>query len=265
MNGLTAVIITLNEEDNIARCLHSVGFCQETLVVDGGSTDRTVEIARELGARVIENVEGGRSEQRQVGLENVRTPWFLTIDADEEVGDYLRDEICRFLENPGSVDGCEIPMQHFFLNRWIEHCDWWFPDYKTRLMKTNNAFLTKRLVHESVACSGTSIRLQGILHHYAHQSLYAYLEKMNRYTSQDAQQLLLDESELTTAQLVRRMFSMAGRRFYNMYVRGRGWKDGMAGFLLCGFSAWYEIVIFAKYWEQKHAASEKTNSRSEHV
>jgi len=254
MKEITAVIITLNEEENLERCLASVAFCDQILVVDGGSTDHTVDIAPRYGAHVVENVRGGRIRQRHVCLEHVKTEWLLSIDADEEVSTPLQEEILRFLEDPECIDCCFIPMQHYFVSRWISYCGWWFPDFKPRLMKTALCGVSTTHAHDSLTCSGKhDKRLKHLLYHHSYQSLDQYFEKFNPYTSRQALDMLEEEPALTPSRLVFKMLVDPLRIFSSMFIRGRGWKDGMPGFLLCVFSAWYQFVTYAKYWEARFA------------
>ncbi len=260
MESISAVIITLNEEENIACCLRSVSFCNEIVVVDAGSSDQTVAIARDLGATVIENVRGGRSQQRQVSLQHVSSEWLFVIDADEEVSSNLRDEICGFLENPGTFDGCLIPMQHYFVSGWIRHCGWWFPDYKGRLMKTTLSKVVQAHVHEGVICEGSHFKkLTGIIYHHGYQSVEIYFEKFNAYTTQQAMDYLACEPDLSRSRLVLKMLLKPAQTFVSLYILGKGWKDGMAGFLVGAFSSLYYFVSYTKYWEERFVKKESSD------
>ena len=131
--GLSATVITKNEENKIADCIASLSFADEIVVVDCGSSDSTVKIAKEMGAKVFFNEWPGHVQQKNFALDLASKQWVLSLDADERVSLALREKIITLLENP-KADGYAIPRLVYYINRWIKHCGW-FPARKVRLFK----------------------------------------------------------------------------------------------------------------------------------
>lgn len=156
--SLTAVVITLNEERNIERCLKSLTWADELLVVDSGSTDKTRELAAGLGAKFLEHPWEGYGQQKNWALRQAAHPWVLFIDADEEVSPALRDEVQSFIANPGDFKGLEFPRRTRFLGRWILHGGW-YPNVLARLALRGHASWTEPAVHESLSIQGPVRRL----------------------------------------------------------------------------------------------------------
>jgi glycosyltransferase involved in cell wall biosynthesis len=186
MPKISTIVITFNEEDNITRCLDSVtAFSDEIIVVDSNSTDRTVELARRHGARVITNDWPGYGKQKQLALEQAEHPWVFSIDADEEVSSELAAEIksLDFCEN-----GYDMPRSVWYLNRWIKH-GVWYPGYILRLFRRDKGAFTDDPVHEYVRVSGPVGRLRGDLLHYTYSDIHHHMDKMNAFTTISARDM----------------------------------------------------------------------------
>src|SRR5271166_4416961 len=184
--SLSVVIVTLNEEANLARTLASVAWADEIVVVDSGSTDRTREIAESFHAKFCVEPWRGFSAQKNFALEKATCDWVLSLDADEEVELALAEEIRTTLAANPSVTGFWIPRKNFFLGRWIRHGGF-YPDPKLRLFRRGAGQFEDRLVHEDLRVDGTTASLQHHLLHYAYPTVEDYLEHMNRYSSLGAQ------------------------------------------------------------------------------
>ncbi|HLD18382.1 MAG TPA: glycosyltransferase family 2 protein, partial [Candidatus Nanoarchaeia archaeon] len=152
MQKISVTIITLNEEANIRACLESVKWADEILVSDSGSSDRTVEICKEYGAKVFNDVWLGFGKQKNLIAGRARNNWILNIDADERVTPELKKEIEEVLNN-GDCEGYNIPRKNFFSNKWIRHCGW-YPDYNLRLYRRDKGRFNERNVHEAVQIDG---------------------------------------------------------------------------------------------------------------
>ncbi len=188
MNLLTAVLITLNEERNLPRALHSLaGLADEVLVVDAGSTDLTQEIARQHGARVIEHLWEDYSHQRNFAATQASHDWILAIDADEELSPELRNSLLSWRRQPPAHVAYEFPRRARYLGKWIRFSGW-YPDRKTRLYDRRRARFTGT-VHEAVRADGTVGRLAGDLRHYAYDSFQQHRDKVLRYSALAAQQV----------------------------------------------------------------------------
>ena len=184
--SLSVVIITMNEEANLARTLQSVAWADEIVVVDSGSTDRTREIAESFHAKFFVEEWKGFAAQKNFALEKASGDWVLSLDADEEVEPALADEIRSTLAANPSAAGFWIPRKNFFLGRWIRHGGF-YPDPKLRLFRRGAGQFEDRLVHEDVQVSGPTAKLKNHLLHHAYPTLESYLEHMNRYSSLGAE------------------------------------------------------------------------------
>ena len=172
---ISACLITLNEERNLVRCFKSIApLVDEIVVVDSGSTDRTLEIARDFRAQVISQPWLGYVGQKNLALSRAAHPWVLSIDADEEISPELADAILRLKEDPATVrpdspNGYQFSRLVFYCGRWIRHGDW-YPDHLVRLFRRNEGHFTGGRVHEKLEIPGRHPVLSGHLHHYTYES-----------------------------------------------------------------------------------------------
>jgi glycosyltransferase involved in cell wall biosynthesis len=180
MPGITATIITLNEEDRIAEALASLACCDEIIVVDSGSTDRTREIAASCGARVITHSWEGYSRQKNFAAEQAAHDWILSIDADERLSIELANEIFRWKQSSRSSVGASMPRRAFYLGKWVKHSGW-YPDRKVRLYDRRNC-QWEGSVHETLKIDGTVQRLEGDLLHFPFTDWDDQAAKIDRYT-----------------------------------------------------------------------------------
>src|SRR5579863_3389380 len=185
---ISAAIITYNEERNISRALESLRCCDEVVVVDSGSTDRTVELATKLGARVIESGWRGFAGQKNYASEQCENDWVLSLDADEALSEALEGEIWQIKKNGPDVDAYTMPRMAQYLGRWILHSGW-YPDRKVRLYHRQKARWVGDFVHESVQVHGRVGHLESNLLHFTCDSLSEHLRTLDRYTTLAAQEL----------------------------------------------------------------------------
>jgi glycosyltransferase involved in cell wall biosynthesis len=186
---LSAVLITLNEEANLPRTLKSVSWAQEMVVVDSGSTDATVEIARKAGARVYEEPWRGFAAQKNSAIEHAAGEWILSLDADEEVSPKLAREIQALLAGEPAFSAYRLPRLNHFLGKPLRHGGYW-PDPKLRLFRRGSARFAQRPVHETMEATGPVGELKGPLIHHCYPTLEDYIEHMNRYSSAGALMLV---------------------------------------------------------------------------
>jgi len=222
---LSAVIITKNAATQLGECLASVAFAEDVLVVDSGSTDGTVELARSLGARVIEKEWLGFGPQKQFAVEQARHDWVLCVDADERVSDALRASILAELAAPQAV-AYELARSNCFLGRWLKHGEG-YPDWCLRLFDRHRAHWSDDPVHEKVVTDEEVARLTGYLRHDSAESMEKYLEKQNRYTTIQAEMMFAAGQRggilpMLLSPLV---------RFVKFYFLRLGFLDGAAGFV----------------------------------
>ncbi len=181
MPGITAAIITFNEEDRIAEVIASLACCDEILVVDSGSTDRTREIAVAEGARVITRAWAGYSKQKNFAAEQARHDWILSIDADERLSVELADEIVRWKKVKQTFAAFSMPRRAFYLGQWIDHSGW-YPDRKVRLCDRRRCRWEGDGVHEQMKVNGTVGRFAGDLLHFPYRSWDDHLARIEKYT-----------------------------------------------------------------------------------
>ncbi|HEX9934440.1 MAG TPA: glycosyltransferase family 2 protein [bacterium] len=243
-SSVSAVLIVFNEERNLAACLESVKWADEVIVVDGHSTDRTPELARQSGAKVYQNTFSGYGPQKQFALERAACGWILSIDADERVTPKLRDEILKVLDKSSGVDGFEIPFKNVFFGKWLKHSGL-YPDYHLRLFRRTAAEFTSAKIHESVLVRGRVGRLNHPMLHCSYPTVASYVQKMNRYTA------LLAEGG-ATFRLNHMLFSPVSK-FFRLYLGRRGYLDGFTGLVYCLLAAFFNFVKDAKAWEKSHS------------
>lgn len=239
---ISAIIITRNEEANIADCLASVAFCDERIVVDSGSTDDTVRLAQAAGARVETHVWQGFGAQKNYALSLATGDWVLSIDADERVSPELAAEI-RQVTATENADAYAMPRLSLFCGRPMRHSGW-FPDYVVRLFRRGRARFSDDLVHERVICDGSVARLSNTLHHDPVRCLEDALVRMDRYSTDGAQMLHASG---------RKVSFMTGIAhglwtFVRTYLLRAGFLDGAEGFLLAVANAEGTYYRYMKAW-----------------
>jgi glycosyltransferase involved in cell wall biosynthesis len=225
---LSAIVITMNNERTVRRCLESVRWADEIIVVDSGSTDSTPDICRELGAQVHVTADWpGYGPQKNRALDRASGDWVISVDSDEWITPELRGEIQRTLANPTSGAGYAIPRRSSFCGRYMRHSGWW-PDYVVRLFRREAGRFSDDHTHERLAVSGRVGRLREPIMHEAITDLDQMLAKMNAYSGSSAHMKLQQgkRASLFTAVL------HGAWTFFRTYVLRRGFLDGREGFIL---------------------------------
>jgi glycosyltransferase involved in cell wall biosynthesis len=238
---ISATIITLNEERNIARALESLRCCDEVVVVDSGSTDRTTDIACKLGARVIDSPWRGYAGQKNYASEHASHDWVLSIDADESLSEALEAEIWQIKKTGPRFDAYTMPRLAQYLGRWILHSGW-YPDRKIRLFDRRKARWIGDYVHESVQVNGSIGALESNLLHFTCDSLAEHLRTMDRYTTLAAEQLIDQKETIAWPKLV---FDPLWT-FFSTYFLKQGFRDGVEGLCIAYMAAFYNFLKYAK-------------------
>lgn len=238
---ISATLITYNEERNVARAIESLRCCDEVLVVDGGSTDRTVELASNLGARVIENAWKGYAEQKNFAAEQACYDWILSLDADEALSEALEAEIWQLKKTQPDCDAYTVPRMAQYLGRWILHSGW-YPDRKVRLYHRRKARWVGKYVHESVQANGRVGQLQSNLLHFTCNSLSEHLKTMERYTTLAAEELVSQGRKIG----YRHLLFDPPWTFFRSYILQRGFLDGFEGLAIAYMAAFYNFLKYAK-------------------
>ena len=238
---ISATIITFNEERNIARVIESLRCCDEILVLDSGSNDRTVEIATKHGARVVEASWHGFAAQKNIAAELAAYDWILSLDADESLSEALEAEIWQIKKSGADFDGYTVPRLAQYLGRWILHSGW-HPDRKVRLFDRRKAKWIGEYVHESVTVSGRIGHLKSNLLHFTCNSLSEHLRSMDNYTTLAAQEMVSRRKNITFNLL---LFDPMWT-FFRTYVVHLGFLDGVEGLAIAYMAAAYNFVKYAK-------------------
>jgi len=238
---ISAAIIAQNEERNISRVIESLRCCDEILVVDSGSTDRTTEIAGKLGARVVENPWRGYAGQKNFAAEQCENDWVLSLDADESLSEALEAEIWQIKKNGAQYDAYTMPRLAQYLGAWILHSGW-YPDRKVRLFDRRKARWEGKYVHESVVVNGSIGHLDSNILHFTCSSLSEHLKTMDRYTTLAAEQIVDEKRQAGLAQLL----LDPPWTFFQSYVLKRGFLDGAEGLAIAYMAAFYNFLKYAK-------------------
>ena len=250
MASLSVILTTLNEERSVERCLSSIRWADEIIVVDSFSRDKTVEIARKYTDRVYQHEFPGSSRQVERGIQYAKNDWVFYIDADEEVSPVLAKQIQDALNNPGETVGYEILRKPSAFGKWIEHGGWW-PEYRLRLFvrmfRKDSYVADHHEVHGGFSTTGKKGRLDGILYHHTYETIYSYVEKMNDYTSLQVSSKLEGDPELHPGRLNLVLSPLS--HFLRMFLSKKGYKDGFHGFVLALLDATYTLLLYAKVWE----------------
>jgi glycosyltransferase involved in cell wall biosynthesis len=238
---ITATIITLNEERNIARSIESLRCCDEILIVDSGSIDRTVELAQNLGVRVIEAGWLGYAAQKNWAAEQAANDWILSLDADEALSEALEAEIWNLKKQGPRQDAYTMPRLARYLGRWILHSGW-YPDRKVRLYERSKAKWVGEFVHESVQVRGRIGHLDSNILHFTCESLSEHLKTLDRYTTLAAQEIAARRLKIPLHRLV----LDPPWTFLKTYVVQRGFLDGFEGLTIAYMAAFYTFLKYSK-------------------
>lgn len=237
----------MNEEHNIVDCLESVKWADEIIVVDSGSTDKTIDLARQFTDKVLTVEWKGYGATKNVALDQATGDWILWLDADERVPPELAEEIQSVLREDTMCAGFDVARRAYFLGKWIKHCGW-YPGRVTRLFRKDKSRFTETNVHEQIVVVGKIGNLLHDLLHFTDPDLQHYFHKFNKYTSLAAKDMQAAGKKFSLYDiLVRPPFL-----FFKMYIMRRGFLDGIQGFMLSVVSAAYVFTKYAKLWELQH-------------
>ncbi len=246
---ISVAIVAQDEEANIGHTLASVAWADEIVLVDSGSKDRTCEIAREYGARVITEPWRGYVAQKQYAIDLCTKDWVLLLDADEEVSTGLAEEIRAAIADPNAAHGYKLPRKNLFLGRWMKHGGF-YPDPKLRLFRRGEGFVAGHDPHDRCELkpefAQRTHQFKNALIHYTYPNLTLYIAHMNRYSSLGAQKAIAEGRRgFSFNNIVLRPMATF---VYNYFFR-LGFLDGREGLLLHGYHAVYVSWKYAKAWE----------------
>jgi glycosyltransferase involved in cell wall biosynthesis len=244
---ISVVINTLNEEKNLPGALESLkSFADELIVVDMHSEDKTVEIAKKYGAEVFLHERTGYVEPaRNFAIRKAAGEWILILDADERLSLNLK-ECLRKIVNKPEADYYRTPRKNIIFGKWIKHSRWW-PDYNIRFFRKGHVEWNE-IIHSVPTTKGVGADLEAsekyaIVHHH-YDSVEQYIERLNRYTTHQAKNLIKNKYKFKWSDLIYRPTS----EFNSRYFQGEGYKDGIHGLALAGLQSFSEFVTYLKVW-----------------
>lgn len=247
MNKLSVIIITKNESQNIKDCLESVKWADEIIVVDSGSGDDTVEIARKYTDKVIYNEWKGYADQKNFALQLAKNEWVLSLDADERVTESLRNEILN--TDLEKFDGYRIKRDNYFLGKMIRGSGWG-NDYQLRLFRKSKTTLTKRLVHEGFYVEGRISKLKSTMLHYSYRNFKDAFDKINYYSTLEAIEKQNRKKVNTLSIFITPVIA-----FLQHFIIRRGYIDGIYGVFVSILNAYTKLQVQLKIWELKNKSS----------
>lgn len=241
---LSVTIITFNEEKNIERCLESVKWADEIVVVDSYSTDRTVEICRRFTDRIYLHQFEGHIEQKNISLSCTAGEWILAVDADEIISEALRAEIKKVLSAPQSFDGFYINRENYYLGERIRHSGW-SPDYKIRLFRKEKGIWSGINPHDSIMLKGKVGRLKAPILHYSYPDLSRHFATIDFFTTITAREYFKSGKRCKLSDLLIR----PKLAFLKKYFLKCGFLDGIRGIMIAVTTFFYVFLKYAKLWE----------------
>jgi glycosyltransferase involved in cell wall biosynthesis len=248
MPRLSVIVIACNQEANMGPCLESVAWADEIVVVDAGSQDRTVEVARSYTDRIFDTEWRGFAGTKNFALDQARGAWIFSLDTDERVPPALKEEILKVVQADGPLTGYRVPRKNYFGGRWVKHLGW-YPDYTLRLFRRGQGRFLDREVHEEVKVAGPVGTLKTPLEHYTYTDVGDYLDRMDRYARLAAREMAKSGRRPYPGELVWRPFFT----FLNLFFLRRGFLEGALGLTLAKLGSRYN---FRKYYYLRQLARE---------
>ncbi len=255
---ISAVIHTYNEEKNIARCLSSLKWVDEIVVIDMGSIDKTSEIVSEFGAKMFQYPHTGFVEPaRNFGIEKAKGNWIIIVDADEEIPAKLA-KFLKVASNNDNFDYYRIPRQNYIFGKWVKHAGWW-PDYQIRFFRKGQVIWSDK-IHGIPLTKGNGQDIEASddlsIIHNNYQTIEQFIGRLNRYTSVSAKELFISNQRFSVDQL----FQVPAREFVNRYFVWEGYKDGIHGLALSLLQSFSELTTYLKLWDLENFKEKKVTT-----
>ncbi|MGH1363830.1 MAG: glycosyltransferase family 2 protein [Calditrichia bacterium] len=252
MEKISATVITFNEEKNIRRCLESVKWADEIIVIDSHSKDNTVQIAREYTDKVIQRDWPGHIQQKNFARETASNNWIFSLDADEEVSPELRESILSAQKSGFPCGGYHLARKVYYLGKWINHSGW-YPDYKVRLFDRRKASWGGTNPHDRIEINSATEFLSGDLYHYSYENVSAHIQTINNFTTISAEELQKKGKRATLSKLLLNPFF----KFIKSFLIKKGFLDGTVGLTIALSGSFYVFLKYLKLWEMQNAKAPK--------
>jgi len=242
MENISVTIITKDEERLIEDCLKSLNWADEIIIVDSGSKDKTLEIAKNYTGNIFFNEWKGFADQKGFALNLAKNDWVLSIDADERVSDELKNEIEK--TDLSGTDGYLIPRNNYFLGKHVTTCGWG-RDRQLRLFRKTKAHITDRLVHEGFEVNGIINNLKNPIIHYTFNSIENTISKINHYSTLEAMEKYKSKKKITGIKIL----IHGASSFIRSFVSLRGYRDGVHGLMISIIDSMTTFLTYMKIWE----------------
>jgi (heptosyl)LPS beta-1,4-glucosyltransferase len=255
---ISVVINTLNDEENIGRAIKSVKWADEIVVCDMNSSDNTADIAKKLGAKIVNQPQKDYVELvRNFNISQASNEWVLILDPDEEISDTLAEMIIEMIKKPIVSDFIEIPRKNIIFGKWIKNSLWW-PDYNIRLFKKGSVTWSEE-IHRPPTTKGDGLKLlaeekNAIIHHH-YDNVSQFIQRLDRYTNIQAKELLENGYIFDWKDLIHKPVG----EFLSRYFANRGFEDGLHGLVLSLLQSFSFLILYIKVWEKNDFKEEKIN------
>lgn len=254
MEKVSAVLLTRNEERNVERCLRSLAWVDEVVVVDTGSRDQTLALATKYTQSIFRgDINRGFSYNRNLGNRKARNAWILKIDADEVVSPAFSEEVLERMRSHRDVDGYVAASRIHFRGKWIRGCGW-YPMYQVRLFDKRKANW-EGMIHERLVLQGRTSLLKNDILHYSYVDIQQYFQKFNLYTSFEARRMKEQGRRISGWNMPERFLLRPAGYFMKSYFLQKGFRDGFYGFLVSLYSSFYVLVKYMKLYELQQDSS----------
>jgi glycosyltransferase involved in cell wall biosynthesis len=256
---LSAVILTKNEEGKIKNCLESITWVDEIVIVDGFSTDKTVEICKQYNAKIIQHAfEGDFGQERNIGIDNASGDWVLQLDADDVVTQGFRQVARKILEEEGEFVAYKFLRKNFFMGHFMRYGGWYH--YSLHFFKKGFARYQGK-VHHDLIVNGTIGVLNEEIEHYPFDNFSQFIERQNRYTNLEAKEIVDLERYINEKNISYNIRIKPVKLFWKFYVKKKGFKEGMHGFIFSVLFAWVHFLKWVKVWEKLYSQPQATGYR----
>lgn len=242
----SAVVLTKNAEAKLRRCLESVKWADEILAIDGFSTDSTVDICREYGAKIIQRQFAGFDQERNAGIEHSAGEWILQLDADDVVSEGMRQAIAKIIVGNGEYIAYKFRRQNFFLGKPMRYGGWYH--YSAHFFKRGKAYY-KGSIHETLIVNGKMGILEEIVEHHPFETISEFVQRQNRYSNLQSRRMLEELGIQDEIFIKNNLLKKMRKIVWKVYIKKRGFLEGVHGLVFTVLFAWVEFAKWAKYWQ----------------